>query len=90
LMLLGDFLAYIDIFSALFLLGILSRATTILFIVKQMTVRVAQLASRLMTEIQRLDFRHRRVRGANSSKRPTGRSKTDDDDPVVTGGFAWA
>src|SRR5262245_43917773 len=35
LMLLGDLLAYIDIFSMLFLLGILSRASTILFVIKQ-------------------------------------------------------
>ena len=60
LMLVGDFLAYIDLFSVLLLLGILSRVTTILFLLKQMTARVAGLASHLMTQIQRLDFRHRR------------------------------
>ena len=37
LMLVGDFLAYIDLFSVLLLLGILSRVTTILFLLKQMT-----------------------------------------------------
>lgn len=34
LVLVGDFLAYIDLFSVLFLLGILSRVTTILFLLK--------------------------------------------------------
>src|SRR5215813_11877297 len=34
-MLLGDMLAYIDIFSMIFLLGILSRTSTILFVIKQ-------------------------------------------------------
>ena len=47
LMLVGDFLAYIDIFSVLFLLGVLSRAATILFIIKQLTAQVAKLASGL-------------------------------------------
>jgi hypothetical protein len=89
-MLVGDLLAYIDIFSVLFLLGILSRAATVLLIIKQMTARVARLASSLMTQVQRLDFRHRRERGTQSRKRLTGRSKNDDDEPVFIGEFAWA
>ena len=40
-MLIGDFLAYIDIFSVLFLVGVLSRITTILFVVKQAAARIA-------------------------------------------------
>ena len=43
LMLVGDLLAYIDIFSLLILLGILSRAATVLFIIKQATARAASL-----------------------------------------------
>ncbi len=39
LMLVGDLLAYIDVFAMLFLLGLLSRATTVLFIIKQVAVR---------------------------------------------------
>jgi hypothetical protein len=89
-MLVGDLLAYIDIFSVLFLLGILSRAATVLFIIKQMTARVARLASSLMTQVQRLDFRHRRERGTQSRKRLAGRPKNDDDEPVFIGEFAWA
>jgi hypothetical protein len=89
-MLVGDLLAYIDIFSVLFLLGILSRAATVLFIIKQMTARVARLASSLMTQVQRLDFRHRRERGTQSRKRLTGRPKNDDDEPIFIGEFAWA
>jgi hypothetical protein len=94
LMLVGDLLAYIDIFSALFLLGILSRATTVLFIMKQMTARVTGLTRSLMTELQRLDFRHRRERGTKSPRRLIGRPKNDDkkddDEPVFIGGLAWA
>jgi len=90
LMLLGDLLAYIDVFSVLFLLGILTRATTVLFMIKQMTARIAKLASSLMTEVQRLDYRHRRERGTKSPKRLTGRPKNEDDEPVLVGGVAWA
>src|SRR5579863_6361762 len=55
LMLVGDLLAYLDIFSVLFLLGILSRAATVVFLIKQVTARVARLANSLMTEAKRLD-----------------------------------
>ena len=88
LMLVGDFLAYIDIFSVLFLLGILSRAATILYIIKQATAQIARLASGLMTEARRLDFRHRRARGTGR-KRLTGRAGNEDDEPFVAGGVAW-
>jgi signal transduction histidine kinase len=90
LMLLGDVLAYIDIFSALFLLGILTRAATILFIIRQAAARVASLASSLMTRARRLDFRHRRERVTGGPKRWSDRSGKDDDARVFTGGVAWA
>ena len=90
LMLLGDFLAYIDIFSVLFLLGVLSRAATILFIIKQVAGRLERLAGSLMTEARRLDFRHRREHGSKGRKRLTGRPGNDDDEPVAIGGLAWA
>ena len=89
-MLVGDLLAYIDIFSLVFLLSILSRAATVLFIIKQVTARVTRLASSLMTEARRLDFRHRRERGANARKRLTRRLRNDDDEPAIISGVAWA
>src|ERR1700730_4961314 len=57
LMLVGDLLAYIDIFSVFFLLGVLSRFATVVFMVRQACARVAELASRLLA---RVDLRHRR------------------------------
>jgi len=90
LLLLGDLLAYIDIFSALFLLGILSRAATVLFVIRQVAARIAKLSSSLMTAVRGLDFRHRRERRTKASKRWTRRRGTDDDAPVVVGGLAWA
>jgi hypothetical protein len=90
LLLVGDFLAYIDIFSALFLLGVLSRITTILFIVKQAMAHAARLASGLLEIAQRLDFRHRREGVARNRKRLTSRAKDDDEGHVAIDGVAWA
>ena len=88
LMLVGDLLAYIDIFSALFLLGVLSRIATIVFIVKQASARVTGLASGLLKRVQWLDLRHRREARTRNRKRLTGSARDDDDECVV--GFAWA
>ena len=85
-MLVGDLLAYIDIFSVLLLLGILSRATTILFSVKQATARVAGLVRR----IRRSDLRHRREGSARNRTRSARRAKDDNDEHVIIHGVAWA
>jgi hypothetical protein len=90
LMLVGDFLAYIDIFAVVFLLGILSRAATILFIIRQATARVARTATGLITAMQRRDFRHRRERGTKSRKRLVRGRQNEDDEPALIGGLAWA
>ncbi|CCE07623.1 hypothetical protein BRAS3843_230024 [Bradyrhizobium sp. STM 3843] len=91
LMLVGDVLAYIDIVSVLLLLGILSRVTTILFLIKQATARIAGFTSRLATAAGRLDLRHRRESGARIRKRLPDRSGNDsDDEPIMAGGLAWA
>jgi hypothetical protein len=89
LMLVGDLLAYIDVFSVLFLLGVLSRAATILFMAKQAIARVVWLANRLTEGIQRLDFRHRREGHTQQRKRPSSRAKNNDDAPAVLYGVAW-
>jgi hypothetical protein len=78
LMLVGDFLAYIDIFSALFLLGVLSRVTTILFVVRQAATRVAALVGSVVTHLQRPDVRHRRQRGAPTMPRRRPDPSEDD------------
>ena len=89
-MLLGDMLAYIDIYSVLLLLGILSHVTTILFIVKQAAARALQLAIVLHDGWRRLDLRHRREGGARRRKRLIDRAKNDEDGFVAIGGVAWA
>ncbi len=77
-MLIGDFLAYIDVFSVLILLGVLSRVTTVLFVIKQTAARINLLAGNLVAHVQRLDIRHRRQRGAlTRPRRKPGRSEDD-------------
>jgi hypothetical protein len=90
LMLVGDFLAYIDIFAVVFLVGILSRAATVLFIIGHVTARVARTASSLLTAIRGVDFRHRRQRNTKSRKRLVRGRQNDDDEPALIGGLAWA
>jgi hypothetical protein len=90
LVLLGDLLAYIDIFSLLFLLALLSRVATVVFIVKQATALAASLMSRLLDGVQRLDCRHRREGAARNQKRKTNRAKDNDDEHVIIHGVAWA
>lgn len=89
-MLLGDMLAYIDIFSMLFLLGISSRASTILFIVKQAAGAALRLARNMLTRVQRLDIRHRRENSVTARRRPTSRARDEDGEGAVVYGVAWA
>ncbi|WP_315702969.1 MULTISPECIES: hypothetical protein [unclassified Bradyrhizobium] len=91
LMLVGDILAYIDVFSVLLLLGILSRVTTILFVIRQATARIARLTQSLTATVGRLDIRHRREHGTRSRQRLPDRASNDSDDgPIMTDGLAWA
>jgi hypothetical protein len=56
----GDLLAYIDVFSTLFLLGVLGRATTLLYLARQAASRALRLASLLQMMVRRPDVRHGR------------------------------
>lgn len=78
LILIGDFLAYIDVFSMLFLLGVFSRITTILFIIRQAATRISLLMGRITAHVQRLDVRHRRHRGALTRRRRKPRRSDED------------
>ena len=90
LMLLGDLLAYIDIFSAVFLLSILSRFSTVLFVMKRLSAGALRLASSALTRMQRLDYRHRREGGAKTRKRWPMPSRSDDEEHGLVCGPAWA
>lgn len=86
LMLVGDLLAYIDIFSVLFLVGVLSRFATIVFIVRQASARATGLARSLLKRVQ--DLRHRREARTRNRKRLTESARDDDGEGAV--GLAWA
>ena len=90
LLLVGDLLAYIDIFSVLFLLGILSQSATVLFIVKQTAARVARVITSLLERTRGVDVRHRRENSARRRKRLTSAPQDDDDEHVLGHGVAWA
>jgi len=89
LMLVGDVLAYIDIYSAIFLIAVVSRAATILFALKQTAALAARLARSLLAGLQRLDFRHRREGGARRRKGAASRTGNEDEHAVIYG-VAWA
>jgi hypothetical protein len=90
LMLVGDVLAYIDVFSVILLLSMLSRAAAILFVVKQAASRIARLADGALALMRRLDFRHRREFGSGNRRRFMGRLSGEDDERAVVRGLAWA
>jgi hypothetical protein len=87
LMLVGDALAYIDIFSVILLLTIMSRITAVWLSARQATEYAAKLAGRALICVQRLDFRH--PRDVRSRKRLTARTKLDDEHPAFRS-LAWA
>jgi hypothetical protein len=72
IMLAGDLLAYIDVFSMMFLVGLLSRASTISFMVRTAITSMA----RLIRTMLRPDSRHSRT--SAQPKRRTGRSGQND------------
>ena len=74
----------------LFLLGILSRVTTIMFIAKQVAAAALRLVHSVLRRAQRLDLRHRRENGAITRKRPARRASGEDDEPAIVYGVAWA
>jgi len=85
LMLVGDFLAYIDVFSVLILVGMLSRVATILFMVKQAVARVSLLLRDVAAHLPGPDVRHRRRRSA--ATRPPRKPESSEDDRAY--GCPW-
>jgi hypothetical protein len=90
LALVGDFLAYIDVISVLFLFSVLSRVTTIYYLLKQATSQALKLVSQVQLMMHRLGARHRREGGARSRMRLGNRGRKSDEDRAVMPGLAWA
>ncbi|OKO77313.1 hypothetical protein [Bradyrhizobium sp. NAS96.2] len=89
LMLVGDVLAYIDVFSMVFLIGLFARVATVMAIVSQAIAFVRDIAGRVPAALQRFDMRHRRATDSARRRRLT-RAGNDDDDGAVVAGLAWA
>jgi hypothetical protein len=89
LMLVGDLLAYIDIFSVILLLSILGRVTAFWLFAKQAAEHAVKLASRVLVGVQRFNLRRWREGNERTKKRLTGRTKHDDEHPAVAS-LAWA
>jgi len=90
LMLVGDLLAYIDIYSVILLVGIIARVTSVWFFVKQLAKQAVELARSTRAGMRRLDFRHRREAGAPARRRLFGKAGSEDDECAGALGFAWA
>jgi hypothetical protein len=86
LMLVGDLLAYVDIFSVIFLVGLFTRLSTIVVVLRQAADRARSI---LPAALRRLDLRHRRASDSSRHKRAT-QARADDDDAAVASGLVFA
>src|ERR1700733_6977458 len=68
LMLVGDVLAYIDIFSIILLLSLIGRAAAILYVVRQAAEHLLELVRHARIRLRRPDSRHRRAGGARKPR----------------------
>jgi hypothetical protein len=89
LMLVGDILAYIDVFSIFLLLSLIGRAATIFYVVRQAAEHLLELVRHARIRLRRPDSRHRRADGARKPRRLIVRAKKDDDLAPIFG-IAWA
>jgi hypothetical protein len=89
LILVGDMLAYIDIFSIIFLLSLFRRAETISYVVRQAAEHLFELVRHARVRLRRPDSRHWRAGGVRKPRRLIVRAKQDDDHAPIYG-MAWA
>jgi hypothetical protein len=88
LMLVGDLLAYIDVFAMVFLLGMIGRVGTILYVLKRAIDVATGFISGALTGLRRLDFRHRRADSGGRGKRGSSQAKQGDGEYPPAGAFA--
>jgi hypothetical protein len=69
LLLVGDLLAYIDVFAMIFLLGMIARVGMVVYLVKRAIDVASAAAGGVLTGLRRLDFRHGRAGGASSRRK---------------------
>jgi hypothetical protein len=88
LMLVGDLLAYLDIFSIVLLLSVIGRVSAILYVVRQMAERVMGLGRLARTRLRRPDSR--RQARAVGTRKPSAAKAKDEDGALPAFGLAWA
>jgi hypothetical protein len=86
LMLVGDLLAYLDIFSILILISVIGRVSAILYAVRQLADRMLALVQLARRSLRRPGSR-RRTRVVRTRKPSV---QTKDEDGVPAFGLAWA
>jgi hypothetical protein len=92
LMLVGDLLAYIDVFAMIFLLGMIARVEMVVYVLKRAINFASAGAGGFLSSLRRLDFRHGRAGGDRGRrKRDAVRRKQSDrdGDDVLIGAGAW-
>jgi hypothetical protein len=88
LMLVGDLLAYIDVFAMVFLLSMIARVGVVLYVLKRTIEFAINCVSGALTSPRRLDFRHRRAKSEGHRKRGSNQAKKSDGDYVPVRAFA--
>jgi hypothetical protein len=83
LMLVGDLLAYIDVFA-------IGRAGMALYDMKRMVERTFRRANTFLNALRRFDFRHRQATTGVPRSDVCGRTENEDDGCAPVYGFAWA
>jgi hypothetical protein len=86
LMLVGDLLAYLDIFSILLLVSVIGRVSAIIYFIRRMSEHVMRLASLVHTKLRRSESR----RQPRAARRPMSVRPKNEDDPSPGFGLAWA
>jgi len=89
LMLVGDVLAYIDIFSMIFLIGFFTRVATVVAVVRQAIDLVRGVMRHVPMALHRFGVRHRRAKDSTRRRRLT-HAKIDDDGAAGMASLAWA
>ncbi len=89
LMLVGDMLAYIDIFSMVFLVGFFTRVATIVMPGRQAIEFIRRMLRRVPMALRRVDTGQRRA-VRTPRRRELTRAEESDDDVAVIAGLAWA
>jgi hypothetical protein len=89
-LLVSDMLAYIDVYSIILLVGLLGRAATILYVVRQAARFVIRLGGYAYMILRRPGSRHRRTSGPRNRPRWIVRAKNDDDGLISLCGIARA